>query len=144
MLKSSNFPNHTKDFVHIWYDDRYRPKVLFSNTPLPMPMASKSFILKCFKSSYFPNHMIDLVQSLIMTNLWLQMTKPWHKKFYQELKCHNISSYRIWVRHVLPWHSISPHFQASYAVCWQLLFWWLLCWTGAESAQGVKTTVCCY
>ena len=29
-----------------------------------------------------------------MSNSWQQMAKPWHKKYYQELKCHNISSYR--------------------------------------------------
>ena len=71
IFKSSYFPNYTMDFVHIWYDDRYKSKVLFSNT-LPMPMTSrcsgqgqghrlKSFILKFFKSSYFPNHMMDFV-----------------------------------------------------------------------------------
>ena len=36
-FKSSYFPNHTMDFVHIWYDDRYRSKILFSNTPCPCP-----------------------------------------------------------------------------------------------------------
>ena len=40
-FKSSYFPNFTMDFVHIWYDDRYSSKVLFSNT-LPMPMTSRS------------------------------------------------------------------------------------------------------
>ena len=28
-----------------------------------------------------------------MLNSWQQMTKPLHKKSYQELKCHNISFY---------------------------------------------------
>ena len=32
-FKSSYFPKHTMDLVHIWYDDRYRSKVSFSNTP---------------------------------------------------------------------------------------------------------------
>ena len=32
-LKSSYFPNHTMDLVHIWYIDRYRLKVSFSSTP---------------------------------------------------------------------------------------------------------------
>ena len=65
IFKSSYFSNYMMDFVHIWYDDRYSSKVLFSNT-LPMLMTSqshrlKSFILKFFKSSYFPDHMIDFV-----------------------------------------------------------------------------------
>ena len=38
------------DFVHIWYDDRYSSKVLLSNT--------HAYDLK---SSYFPNHTIDLI-----------------------------------------------------------------------------------
>ena len=29
-----------------------------------------------------------------MSNSWQQMTKSLHKKSYQELKCHIISSYR--------------------------------------------------
>ena len=53
IFKSSYFPNYKMDFVHIWYDDRYSSKVLFSNT-LSMPMTSrsshrlKSFVLKFF------------------------------------------------------------------------------------------------
>ena len=31
-FKNSYFPNYLMDFVHIWYDDRYSSKVLFSNT----------------------------------------------------------------------------------------------------------------
>ena len=66
-FKSSYFPNHTMDFVHIWYADRYRSEVLFRYNPCPCqwpPGQSQellNFILKCFKSSYFPNYMIDLV-----------------------------------------------------------------------------------
>ena len=41
VFKSSYFPNDAMDFVHIWYDDRYSSKVLFSNT-LPMPVTSRS------------------------------------------------------------------------------------------------------
>ena len=33
VFKSSYFPNCKMDLVHIWYDDRYRSKVSFSNTP---------------------------------------------------------------------------------------------------------------
>ena len=32
VFKSSYFPNHTMDLLHILFDDRYRSKVLFSNT----------------------------------------------------------------------------------------------------------------
>ena len=62
-FKSSYFLDYMMDFVHIWYDDRYSSKVLFSNT-LPMPMTCdglKKIILKCFKNSYFQNHMKDFV-----------------------------------------------------------------------------------
>ena len=31
-FNSSYFPNHLIHLVHIWFDDRYRSKVLFSNT----------------------------------------------------------------------------------------------------------------
>ena len=31
-FKSLYFPDHLIDLVHIWYDDRYSSKVLFSNT----------------------------------------------------------------------------------------------------------------
>ena len=36
-LRAQIFPNYTMDFVHFWYDDRYRSKVLFSNTHCPCP-----------------------------------------------------------------------------------------------------------
>ena len=32
VFKSSYFPNHKMDLLHILFDDRYRSKVLFSNT----------------------------------------------------------------------------------------------------------------
>ena len=32
VFKSSYFPNHTMDLLHILFDDRYRSNVLFSNT----------------------------------------------------------------------------------------------------------------
>ena len=37
VFKSSYFPNHMMDFVHIWYDDRYRSKVLFNNSRCQYP-----------------------------------------------------------------------------------------------------------
>ena len=32
-FKNLYFPDHLIGLVHIWYDDRYSSKVLFSNTP---------------------------------------------------------------------------------------------------------------
>ena len=32
-IKSLYVPDHLIDLVHIWFDDRYSSKVLFSNTP---------------------------------------------------------------------------------------------------------------
>ena len=32
-FKSLHFPDQLIDLVHIWYDDRYSSKVIFSNTP---------------------------------------------------------------------------------------------------------------
>ena len=46
------------DFVHIWYDDRYRSKVLFR---LKVKVKNRNFILNCFKSSYFPKYAKDLL-----------------------------------------------------------------------------------
>ena len=66
MLKFFKSSDHRMDFVHIWYDDCYSSKVLFSNT-LHVAITSrqghrlKNFIFKFFKSSYFPNHMMDFV-----------------------------------------------------------------------------------
>ena len=33
LFKTSHFPNCVMDLVHIWWDDRYKSKVSFSNTP---------------------------------------------------------------------------------------------------------------
>ena len=46
-FKSLYFSDHLIDLVHIWYDDKYSSKVLFSNTP--------AHYLKV-KSSYFPSY----------------------------------------------------------------------------------------
>ena len=66
VFKSSYFLNHTMDFLHILFDARYRLKVLFSNTrihayDLKVKVIDTNFDCKHFKSSYFPNHMMDLV-----------------------------------------------------------------------------------
>ena len=40
-FKSLYFPDHLIDLVHIWYDDSYSSKVLFSNTR-PITLRSRS------------------------------------------------------------------------------------------------------
>ena len=35
VFKKLSFPNSMMDMVHIWYDDRYWSKVLFSTIPTP-------------------------------------------------------------------------------------------------------------
>ena len=61
------------DLVYIWYDDRYRSKVLFSNTPnyahgLKVKATDRTFMtkfgIKLFNSSYFSEHLMDLVYML--------------------------------------------------------------------------------
>ena len=62
-FKSLYFPDHLIDLVHIWYDDRYRFKVLFSPLPQGQGHGLRNFFMfKIFKSSYFLNYMIDFVQ----------------------------------------------------------------------------------
>ena len=62
------FPNHLIDFVYIWYFDRYRSKILFSNTPKHAydikvkdtdleHLYIKVFWFKVFNSSYISDHM---------------------------------------------------------------------------------------
>ena len=65
-FKSLYFPDLFIDLVHIWYNDRYNSKVLFSNTLAHyLKVRSRSwpekFLMKTFKSSYFPNDMMDFV-----------------------------------------------------------------------------------
>ena len=46
-FKSLYFPDHLIDLVHIWYDDRYSSKGLFSNTPAHyLKVRSRSWTLK--------------------------------------------------------------------------------------------------
>ena len=62
------------DLVHIWYDDRYRSKVSFSNTQThahdlkvkftDFEILQIKYYVKFLKSSYFPNQMMDLVHIL--------------------------------------------------------------------------------
>ena len=53
------------DLLCICYDDRYRSKGLFDNTPTPAyhfkVKVTEIFNANVFKSSYFPNHMMDWV-----------------------------------------------------------------------------------
>ena len=36
ILRTSIFPNHVMDLVHVWYDDRYWSKILCSTIPTPI------------------------------------------------------------------------------------------------------------
>ena len=66
-LKSSYFPNHAMVLLYICYDDRYRSKGLFNNTPahaydFKVKVTDlEIFNTNVFKSSYFLNHMMDWV-----------------------------------------------------------------------------------
>ena len=59
------------DLDYIWYDDRYRSNVLFSNTHNHacgqghrLRTFTLNFCIKVFNSPYFPDHVIDLVYIL--------------------------------------------------------------------------------
>ena len=63
------------DLVYIWYDDRYWSKILFSTIPTPMhDLRSQTFMLtfyvKVFKTSLFPNPLIDLVHVCYDDRYW--------------------------------------------------------------------------
>ena len=66
------------DFVHIWHDD-IQVQRFIQQYSLPLPMASRSklrtkkFYFKCFKSSFFPNHMIDLVHIWNDIRYWFKV-----------------------------------------------------------------------
>ena len=57
------------DLVNIWYDDRYWSKILFSTIPTPMhdlkvkvtDLDMLKFNVKVFRTSLFPNPLMDLV-----------------------------------------------------------------------------------
>ena len=59
------------DLVHVWCDDRYWSKILHSAIPTPihdykvkvkdLELLCISFALKVFRTSLFPNPMMDLV-----------------------------------------------------------------------------------
>ena len=59
------------DLVYVWYDDRHWSKILLTTIPTPMhdfkikvtdlELLCESFTLKVFRTSLFPNPMIDLV-----------------------------------------------------------------------------------
>ena len=61
------FPDHMMDLLYICYDDRYWSKGLFDNTPthaydFEVKVTDlEIFNANVFKSSYFPNHMMDWV-----------------------------------------------------------------------------------
>ena len=67
VFKDSYFPNHIMDLLYICYNNRYRSKGLFDNTPthaydFKVKVTNlEIFNAYVFKSSYFPNHMMDRV-----------------------------------------------------------------------------------
>ena len=62
--------------VYIWYDDRYWFKILFSTIPTPMhDLKVKvtfmlTFYVKVFRTSLFPNPLMDLVHVCSDDRYW--------------------------------------------------------------------------
>ena len=69
VFRTSLFPNPMMDLVHVRYDDEYWSKIVHSTIPTPihdlkvkdLALLCLSFTLKFFKTSLFPNLMMDLV-----------------------------------------------------------------------------------
>ena len=63
VFRTSLFPDPMMDLVHVWYDDRYWSKILFSTIPTPihdlkvkvtdLELSCKSFTLKFLGPHYF-------------------------------------------------------------------------------------------
>ena len=80
VFRTSFFPNPLMDLVYIWYDNRYWSKILFSTIPTPMhdltvkvtdlELLCQSFALKFFRTSLFPNPMMDLVHVWYDDRYW--------------------------------------------------------------------------
>ena len=79
VFRTSLFPNPVMDLVYIWYDDRYWSKILFSTIPTPMhdfkvKVADITFMLtfyvKVFRTSLFPNPLMDLVHVWYDDRYW--------------------------------------------------------------------------
>ena len=67
------------DLVYIWYDDRYWSKILFSTIPTPMHDLKVNvtdlellltFYVKVFRTSLFPNPLMDLVHIWCDDRYW--------------------------------------------------------------------------
>ena len=76
------FPNPLMDLVYIWYDDRYWSKILFSTIPTPMhdlkvKVMDRTFMLtfyvKDFRTSLFPNPLMDLVHVWCDDRYWFKI-----------------------------------------------------------------------
>ena len=63
------------DLVYIWYDDRYWSKILFSTIPNPIhdfkvKVTDLGLDVKVFRTSLFPNPMMDLVHVWYDDRYW--------------------------------------------------------------------------
>ena len=80
IFKTSLFPNHSIDLVHIWYDDKYWSKVLRSTILVSLGhpkvkghghrIFELKFYVKVNKTSLFPNHLIDLLHVWYDDTYW--------------------------------------------------------------------------
>ena len=78
VFRTSLFPNPMMDLVHVWYDDRYWSKNLHSAIPTPIHdlkvkvtnFELLNFYIKVFRTSLFPNPMMDLVHVWYDDRYW--------------------------------------------------------------------------
>ena len=79
VFRTSLFSNPMMDLVYIWYDDKYWSKILFNTIPTPMhDLKVKSqartfmltFYIKVFRTSFFPNPLMDLVHIWCDDKYW--------------------------------------------------------------------------
>ena len=80
VFRTSLFPNPLMDLVHVWCDDRYWSKILHIAIPTPihhfkvkvtdLELLYQSFALKVFRTSLFPNPMMDLVRVWCDDRYW--------------------------------------------------------------------------
>ena len=71
------------DLVHVWYDDRYWSKILHSAIPTPIhhfkvkvtdfELFMLKFYVKVFRTSLFPNPMMDLVHVWYDDRYWFKI-----------------------------------------------------------------------
>ena len=80
VFRTSLFPNPLMDLVHVWCDDRYWSNILHIAIPTPinlfkvkvtdLELLCQSFALKVFRTSLFPNPMMDLVHVWCDDRYW--------------------------------------------------------------------------